>query len=173
MTSKFHVRLSNDCLVFCAAHFITIGETVCERLHGHNYRVAAEVAGPLDDNLFVIDFIALRESLEKIIATLDHVVLLPAESKLIHVTANGQTVEATFEQRRWVLPRGDCVLLPIANTTAEQLAAFIARQLQEELQSRLGIVPPRIQIEVEESCGMIGVCELVNNSPSPSGRGPG
>jgi 6-pyruvoyltetrahydropterin/6-carboxytetrahydropterin synthase len=160
MTTNFHVRLSNDRLVFSAAHFITIGNEICERLHGHNYRVAVEVAGPLDENQFVIDFIALREVLEKIIATLDHFVLLPMASRLIKVIANEETVEATFGQRRWLLPRGDCVLLPIANTTAEQLAEFIGQRLNAELQSRLGVNPPRIQVEVEESCGMIGVCEI-------------
>jgi 6-pyruvoyltetrahydropterin/6-carboxytetrahydropterin synthase len=163
MAADFHVRISNDRLVFCAAHFITIGTETCERLHGHNYRVAAEVWGPLNENEFVIDFIALRETLEKIIGALDHFVLLPAESKLIRVTATDQTVEATFGDRRWVLPRGDCVLLPLANTTAEQLAEFIARRLQEELRQRLNIAPPRLQIEVEESCGMIGVCELADD----------
>jgi 6-pyruvoyltetrahydropterin/6-carboxytetrahydropterin synthase len=174
MPSRFHIRVSNDRLVFSAAHFVTIGETICERLHGHNYRVAAEVAGQLDENRFVIDFIVLREALEKIIGTLDHFVLLPTRSKLIHVSANEQTVEATFDQRRWVLPRGDCVLLPIANTTAEQLAEFIGQQLKEELQRRLSIAPPRVRVEVEESCGMIGVCELTDDSsPSPLGRGPG
>jgi hypothetical protein len=49
---------------------------------------------------------------------LDHFVLLPMESRLIQVTDHGDTIEAKFADRRWVLPRGDCVLLPIANTTA-------------------------------------------------------
>ena len=154
--------MSNDRLVFSAAHFITIGNEICERLHGHNYRVAAEVAGPLDENQFVIDFIALRESLEKIIGTLDHFVLLPTESNLIKIASNDQTVEAIFDNRRWVFPRGDCVLLPMANTTAEQLAEFIGQRLREEIQRRLAINPQRIRVEVEECCGMTGVCELAD-----------
>ena len=56
----YHVRIAKDYLVFSAAHFITYDGDVCERLHGHNYRVAAEVAGPLDENHYVVDFIALR-----------------------------------------------------------------------------------------------------------------
>jgi 6-pyruvoyltetrahydropterin/6-carboxytetrahydropterin synthase len=160
MKPQFHVRISNDRLVFSAAHFITIGKEICERLHGHNYRVAAEVAGTLDENRFVIDFIVLRGALEKIIAALDHFVLLPMESRLIQVTDHNDTVEARFADRRWVLPRGDCVLLPIANTTAEELAQYICQRLKDELYRQTGINPPRVRIEVEESCGMIGVCEL-------------
>ncbi len=49
-TEQFWVRLSKDNLVFSAAHFITFAGHVCERLHGHNYQVAASVYGPLDEN---------------------------------------------------------------------------------------------------------------------------
>ena len=53
--------------VFSAAHFITFGGT-CERLHGHNYHVAAEVHGPLDENHLVIDFLLVRDKLREIVA---------------------------------------------------------------------------------------------------------
>ena len=36
-------------------------------------------------------------------------------------------VVAAFGGRRWVFPQGDCRLLPVANTTAELLAAYIGR----------------------------------------------
>ena len=50
---------------FQRGHFITFGGT-CERLHGHNYHVAAEVAGPLDENHLVIDFLLVRAKLREI-----------------------------------------------------------------------------------------------------------
>ena len=50
MTEQYHVRIAKEELVFSAAHFITFAGDVCERLHGHNYRLAVEVAGPLDEN---------------------------------------------------------------------------------------------------------------------------
>src|ERR1700759_1863397 len=109
MPANFHVRVTKDFLVFSAAHFITIGDNICERLHGHNYRVAAEVFGPLDKHQCVIDFIALRDTLQEIVRSLDHYVLLPTEHSQIRVTADERTVEATFEDRRWSFPRGDCV----------------------------------------------------------------
>ena len=59
MADKFHVRLEKEQLIFSAAHFITFNDDICERLHGHNYRVMAEVRGQLDNNQYVIDFIAL------------------------------------------------------------------------------------------------------------------
>src|SRR5262245_5068899 len=119
MEERYFVRMSKDYLVFSAGHFITYGGGVCERLHGHNYRVTAEVAGELDENHYVVDFIALRDTLRAIVDELDHHMLLPTEHPLIRVVADDREVTATFEDRRWVFPRGDCVLLPVANTTSE------------------------------------------------------
>ncbi len=57
----FRVELQKEQLVFSAAHFITFAGDICECLHGHNYGVRAEVVGPLDENRYVIDFIAFRD----------------------------------------------------------------------------------------------------------------
>jgi 6-pyruvoyltetrahydropterin/6-carboxytetrahydropterin synthase len=157
---SFHVRISKDYLVFSAAHFITYDGDVCERLHGHNYRVAAEVHGPLDDNHYVVDFVMLRDTLQAILAELDHRVLLPSEHPLIHVKADDEQVEATFDRRRWVFPRSDCLLLPIANTTAELLARHLGQRLLDELQAKIGTRPPTVRIEVDECYGQSAVCEL-------------
>ncbi len=162
MPAEFSVRLAKEQHVFSAAHFITFGGNVCERLHGHNYRVNVEVFGPLDGNQYVIDFIALRDELSKITGELDHRMLLPTGHPLIQVAAKGQEVEAIFtpDRRRWVFPAGDCLLLPVANTTAELIAEFIGRQLLNALAARTGMRPLRLRIEVDENHGQWGVCEL-------------
>ncbi|HEY1785421.1 MAG TPA: 6-pyruvoyl tetrahydropterin synthase family protein [Pirellulales bacterium] len=159
MAEHFHVRIAKEELVFSAAHFITFAGDICERLHGHNYRLAAEVSGPLDENAYVIDFIALRDELRAIVATLDHFVLLPTGHGRIHVEANDREVVATFEDRRWVFPRGDCVLLPVPNTTAEMLAHYIGGQLLAALRTRLAWSPEWLRIEVDECQGQLGICE--------------
>jgi 6-pyruvoyltetrahydropterin/6-carboxytetrahydropterin synthase len=160
MSESFHVRLTKDYLVFSAAHFITFNGDVCERLHGHNYRVAAEVHGLLDENYYVVDFIALRDTLREIVAELDHHVLLPTMHPAIKVAAGDREVEVTFEERRWVFPRGDCTLLPVANTTTELLAQYIGHRLLDDLAARTGFRPARLRIEVDECEGQVGVCEL-------------
>ena len=150
MHETYHVRVGKDYLVFSAAHFITIDGNICERLHGHNFRVAAEVYGPLDENHYVFDFIALRDALQRIVLELDHHVLLPTEHPLIHVRADDTSVEATFAERRWLFPRDDCKLLPVANTTSELLARWIGRRLLEEFSTRSAARPERLRIEVDE-----------------------
>ena len=66
MTKQYCVRVEKESLIFSAAHFITFAGNICERLHGHNYRVFAEVYGPMEVNEYVIDFIALRDALHEI-----------------------------------------------------------------------------------------------------------
>ena len=130
--------------MFSAAHFITLENNLCERLHGHNYQVAVEVFGPLNENQYVIDFIAMRDTLAGIIAELDHRMLLPTEHPHIRVQADDKSVEVSFQERRWVFPRSDCVLLPVSNTTAEKLAEHIGRRLLDELERRHDVRPAAI-----------------------------
>ena len=160
MSESYHVRVTKDYLVFSAAHFITFNGGVCERLHGHNYRVTAEVFGPLDENHYVIDFIALRDALHAMVLELDHHMLLPTSHPQIRVTADDTSVEAVFEDRRWVFPRCDCILLPVPNTTAELLARYIGRRLLDDLAAKTGQRPQRLRIAVDECEGQMGVCEL-------------
>jgi 6-pyruvoyltetrahydropterin/6-carboxytetrahydropterin synthase len=155
MSEAYRVRVTKDHLVFSAAHFVTIG-SFCERLHGHNWRVAAEVSGPLDENSFVVDFLALRDCLQEIVSGLDHRMLLPTLHPRIRVEAGEKEVDVRFEERRWVFPLEECVLLPIEQTTAELLARWIGEQVIEMLASD-EIVPQTIEVHVEENFGQWAV----------------
>jgi 6-pyruvoyltetrahydropterin/6-carboxytetrahydropterin synthase len=159
MPEQYHVRVTKDYLVFSAAHFITFGGNICERLHGHNYTVAAEIHGPLDENQYVVDFVALREILREIVAALDHHVLLPTDHPTIRVSADERRVDVSFEDRQWVFPRGDCVLLPVANTTAELLARYIGQRMLDALGERGMMRPTGARVEVDECFGQLAVWE--------------
>lgn len=158
----YSIRLEKEHHVFSAAHFITFAGNICERLHGHNYRVEVEIFGPLDENQYVVDFIAVRDELKKLTDELDHRVLLPDRHSLIKVTADDKEVTAVFvpDGRRWIFPRGDCAILPLANTTAELLAHYLAERLGDALQQRLAFRAERIRVAVDENHGQWGVCEL-------------
>lgn len=156
-SSTWHVRLNKDYLVFSSAHFITFAGNICERLHGHNYGLEIEIEGPLDENAYVIDFIALRDAAKKIVDALDHHVLLPTQHEQIKVVRNGKEITATFEDRRWVFPAEDCVLLDVPNTTAEELARHIGWQLIEHLRLGDDVAFDRISVGVDENRGQWGV----------------
>src|SRR5689334_9523156 len=106
MSDTYHVRIAKAEHVFSAGHFITFAGH-CERLHGHNYRVAVEVSGPLDSSHLVVDFLLVRAKLLEITTWLDHYMLLPTDHPQIRVKSDGQEVNVTFEQRRWIFPASD------------------------------------------------------------------
>lgn len=160
MSQTFEVSLEKESLVFSSAHFITFNGNVCENLHGHNYRCKCRVAGTLDENGYVIDFIALRDSLQKIVQQLDHRVLLPTEHQAISVKEQENEVVARFEEKRWVFPAEDCVLLPIANTTAELLALWIGQQLLDRLETKTKGTIEKIVVSVDENHGQWASAEL-------------
>ena len=58
----YSIKLSKEAFTFCSAHFITYAGDVCEPLHGHNYRTTVELSGPLDENAYVLDFVATRDA---------------------------------------------------------------------------------------------------------------
>ena len=157
---QFRVQLKKDTMVFSAAHFITFNGNVCESIHGHNYGVKAEVVGQLDENGYVCDFIALRDGLAEIVATMDHKVVLPASHPMIKVVDDGKEVTATFEKKRWVFPLEDCQILPIANTTAELMAGYIADELKRKTRDQFGDQISKLIVGVDENRGQWGVVEL-------------
>src|SRR5262249_54355219 len=129
-TTTYKVRVTKDYLVFSAGHFITYAGDQCERLHGHNYRVAVEVEDELDENHYVFDFMQLKDMARATPDGLDHRLLLPTQSKLARLEEEGPKVRVVYGDRHWSFPRDECALLPIANTTAELLAEFIAGRLK-------------------------------------------
>jgi len=170
MTESFRVRLQKESLVFSAAHFITFAENICERLHGHNYGVEVEVMGRLDENHYVVDFVALRDRLQEMVARLDHHVLLPTEHAQIKVRVEGTEVEATFEDRRWVFPLDDCVLLPVANTTAELLAAYLGRELWTWLGQHSADRIHGLRVAVDENHGQWGEWSILSDEKALTER---
>jgi 6-pyruvoyltetrahydropterin/6-carboxytetrahydropterin synthase len=159
-TGTFKVLLQKEQLVFSSAHFITFAGDICECLHGHNYGLKAEVEGLLDENRYVIDFIAFRDTLAQIAKQLDHHVLLPLHHAEILVDVHDDEVTVRFRNKRWVFPREDCMLLPIANTTAEEIAWWIANQVRDKLYAEIGGRLTFIEVGVDENNGQWGYCRL-------------
>ena len=150
----FRVSVSKDYLVFSSAHFITYRGHACESLHGHNYRVGVSVEGPIDDEcLFVVDFAILKRIVRKYVDAIDHRVLLPTNNpKLAYRTDGAMTFVEYFGLQTYQFPTKDCAMMPIANTTAEMIAEWLAIHVRDDLASE-GIKLTFLQIEVEESVG--------------------
>lgn len=157
MTEAYYVEIEKEEFTFSAAHFITFNGNICERLHGHNYGVRVRIDAPLDENQYVYDFIAVRDTLREICGNLDHYMLLPDSHPQIKVAQRAGEVEVTFEERRWVFPEGDCRILPMENTTVEKIARYIGQELLRRLTAAGHTLPESIELGVDENNGQWGV----------------
>ncbi|HLS48119.1 MAG TPA: 6-carboxytetrahydropterin synthase [Gemmatimonadales bacterium] len=164
MSEAFRVAVSKDYLSFSSAHFITMRGHQCEALHGHNYRVGVTVEGGLDpESHFVIDFSILKQIVRKLVDAIDHRVLLPADSPRITLHDRGEQVAVdVFGEARYVFPKRDCAILPIANSTAERLAEYLAKQVRLQLVGQGVTHLTRLEIEVEESPGQTATFAVVD-----------
>ena len=154
MSGEFKVAITKEDLVFAAAHFITFAGHRCEKLHGHNYRASLFVEGGLEaESWFVVDFSAVKKIMRALTAELDHRVLLPRDNpKLAILEKNGSVHVAFAGEPRYVFPAGDCMILPIPNTTVEMLAQYLAGRVRAEL-GRGAVHLKTIEVEVEENFG--------------------
>jgi len=159
---KHAIRFEHDALHFSASHFITFGlpEQV-EALHGHNFRIKAEVSGPLNRKAYVVDFLVAFKALQSICDALSHKVLLPRDHSHITIKKNEDTIHVSMGPLQWVFPVSDTLTVPVRNTTTEALAEYIAGELREQLEQEsafeLSSSHYGITIELEESPGMWAV----------------
>ena len=155
-----YLRVAGNQLAFSAGHFITLADGVCESPHGHDYRVCVELWGGLGPHHYLVDYVALEKLIQSLLGQWDHKVLLPASHPEIHVAEGPREVTVTFADRRWVLPRGDCRLLEVANTTTERLAEQLAMRLLAELERQFAFRPARLRVEISEGLGRSAGFEL-------------
>ncbi|MFN2572511.1 MAG: 6-pyruvoyl tetrahydropterin synthase family protein [Gemmatimonadales bacterium] len=149
---EFSVAITKEDLVFAAAHFITFAGHRCEKLHGHNYRASLFIEGGLEtDSWFVVDFSAVKKVMRALTAELDHRVLLPRDNPKLSITEDNGSVRVAFAgDPRYVFPAGDCIILPIPNTTVEMLAQYLVGRVRAELDA---VHLTLIEVEVEENFG--------------------
>lgn len=170
-TETYQVQIDRDHLIFCAAHFISFEGHQCERLHGHNYRVSLDIEGPLSADYYVIDFVTLTRLARKLVAELDHRMLLPARNPVIQVQSTAVLTTVTYREKSWQFPTDDCVILPLENTTAEQLACYLAHRLIPILLHQMKFMVQRLRVQVEENVGQSASYEWLSSKPGVSSPG--
>jgi 6-pyruvoyltetrahydropterin/6-carboxytetrahydropterin synthase len=149
----FSIRVAKDYTSFASAHFATFEGDQCEPLHGHNYRVAVSLSGPLDENAFVYNFVPLKKLMRTVCDRLDHRLLLPTGNPHLAITADATSYTIRYRHKTYVIPREDVVQLPIPNTTAECFAEWIGHELLAQLCAAGAQNLTEIAVEVEETIG--------------------
>lgn len=160
--TTWRIRVDKEYLKFSAAHFLIFEDGTAERLHGHNYRVALEVATRSERHGMVVDFKRIKPILRRILEPLDERFLVPGEHAELTCEPDGEgSVVIRYADRRYVIPAEDVVVLPVSNTSSENLAAWIACAVAEALGDELPDVPlVSLEVSVEETAGQRGAVTL-------------
>ena len=133
MNGRYEVYVSKDSFKFNAAHFIAY-PGFRERLHGHNYRVSVRIEGPVGPDGYVVDFGDIKRAARDVCSRLNERVIVPMLSDVLTIVRADGEVKITCEDgSRFSLPEADCAFLDIVHSSAEDLAAFLCRQLRDAL----------------------------------------
>ncbi|MGE5087110.1 MAG: 6-pyruvoyl trahydropterin synthase family protein [Bacillota bacterium] len=151
-TTTLHLAKQN--FKFSAAHFLIFDEQHAERLHGHNYQVKVDIKAPSEEELhaegYFIDFNVFKKHIKARLDVWDEVVLLPKNHPDMKFKTTEKSLEVTFRDRFYVFPKDEVLLLPVTNTSVENLSKILALEFYEEFK-KYGV--QKIRVSVEETRG--------------------
>ncbi len=127
---SYDLFLSRDYMIFSSAHFV-VGEKFIETLHGHNYKILINIYGDQDEENMILNFYDIKKVLKPIVDSLDHKILIPEESNLLEITESGEQIVIKIPNynKEYEFPKSDVMLLPIKNTTVEEISHYLAEKL--------------------------------------------
>jgi 6-pyruvoyltetrahydropterin/6-carboxytetrahydropterin synthase len=152
------ISIAREQYKFSCAHMTVFADGTKERLHGHNYTIAVAVEVSSIELARMLPFAPIKQALAELCARWKEHVLLAATNPHFEVVRDGAELEFRLCGERYVLPRGDALILPIDNVSVEALAAHVA----ELLVPRLAAFPTAqlLEVTIEESPGQGASCTL-------------
>ena len=110
----------------------------------------------------MIDFILVKPVIRELCDWLDEHWILPGEHPDLQIVPrdDGHT-EVVYQEARYLAPSSEIHVLPINNTSAENLATWIGRELQKRIAERFGSTQiEKLRLSVSETAGQWGVYYL-------------
>jgi 6-pyruvoyltetrahydropterin/6-carboxytetrahydropterin synthase len=117
---------------FSAAHFTIFSATERERLHGHNFSVAARIVAPVDDNGLTGDYAVYKAQIRKLCDAIDEYTLLPSLSPYLEIAEDGDFYRVRHHEDEMLFLKADTLLLPVRNTTVEDFSHHLLETLVED-----------------------------------------
>lgn len=158
--STITLHLAKQNFKFSAAHFLIFDEKHAERLHGHNYQVKVDIKTPSEEELhsdgYFLDFNVFKKYIKARLDQWDEIVLLPELQKDMKFKKNGPSLEVTFRDRFYVFPQSEVLLLPVTNTSVEQLSRLLAEEFYKEFK-QYGVKSVRVYVEETRGQGASSV----------------
>jgi 6-pyruvoyltetrahydropterin/6-carboxytetrahydropterin synthase len=135
------------------AHMTVFPDGTKERLHGHNYTIAIAIEVERVDLPAMLPFSPIKAALGELCAAWKERVLVAERNPHLTLVRDDHELEFTLCGDRYVMPRGDALLLPIDNISVEALAAHVADLLRTRLALLDATHVIALEVTVEESPG--------------------
>jgi 6-pyruvoyltetrahydropterin/6-carboxytetrahydropterin synthase len=145
---------------FSCAHMTVFPDGSKERLHGHNYTVAVALEVARVDLAAMIPFAPLKAAIAELCAAWREHVLLAGSNPWFELVRDDGELEFRLCGERYVLPRGDALILPIDNISVEALAAHVAGVLRDRLATLPLPHATALEVTIEESPGQGASCRV-------------
>ena len=155
------IKLNKEYFKFSCAHFLIFPDGSKERLHGHNYHVTVDIEGDLTEQGLVIDFLDAKPVVRELCDSLDEHWLVPSQHPELKVEEqdDGHT-RVTYREARYLVPSDEILLLPINNTSVENLATWFVDTLRTRLVDQFGASQVRrLRVGISETTGQSGIAE--------------
>ena len=163
LSKQWSISVAKDYLKFSAAHFLIFPDGTAERIHGHNYRVSVDLQTELDPQGLVVNFKEIKPMIRQICDELDEHLLIPGEHPVLttELPGDGQ-IEIRYQERRYSIPANEVLVLPISNSSAENLATWFGDELYRRIRAKWPTLEvQKLAVGVEETPGQRGVYSAV------------
>ncbi|HEY6036063.1 MAG TPA: 6-carboxytetrahydropterin synthase [Kofleriaceae bacterium] len=152
---QHRISIAREQYKFSCAHMTVFSDGTKERLHGHNYTIAVALEVSAIELAKMIAFAPLKDAMRELCAAWKEHVLLAAHNPHFTIVRDDRELEFTLCGERYVMPRGDALLLPIDNISVEALAAHVAERLAGKLATPTVLA---LEVTIEESPGQGASC---------------
>jgi 6-pyruvoyltetrahydropterin/6-carboxytetrahydropterin synthase len=158
------IRIARAEHKFSCAHMTVFPNGTKERLHGHNYTVAIAIEVDRIELASMIPFAPVKAAVAALCSGWKEHVLLAGRNPHFTIVRDEAELEFTLCGERYVLPRGDALLLPIDNISVEALATHAAEVLRAELRPLVSPGAASLEVTIEEGPGQGASCTLALSS---------
>lgn len=132
MTETVELVFQGGQMRFSAGHFTIFSAEKRERLHGHNYHLAARVTAEVMAPGMTFDYDVFRQKLIDLCQQLHSRFLIAGDSPYLTITEDAQYYRVTFAGETMPFLKNDVLILPITNITIEALSCWFVDQIRAD-----------------------------------------
>lgn len=156
MTTSLEIDGWKANIRFSSSH-ILLGHNKCGFLHGHTYAIHTWVYGDIDEIGFIIDFKIVKNALREIANRFDHRVLIPDKNS--NVSKTESEISIFTDNKNYIFPIEDCIVLPLTRITAEYLSEYILEELFDKIDLPKNV--KKIVVGIDEGYGQVARSEKI------------